>query len=59
MLVLSRRVGESLRLTLSDGKVILIKLLRLKGAQQVSLGFEAPPGVSIVRSELPSQLNIR
>ena len=47
MLVLTRKVEQKVRI----GKNIKIKVLRIQG-DQVSLGFEAPDDVEIVREEL-------
>lgn len=47
MLILSRRVGESIRI----GDDITVVVLDVKGSQ-VRLGVEAPQGVSIDRQEI-------
>lgn len=47
MLVLSRKVGQSLII----GNDIVVRLLEIRG-QQIRLGVEAPPDVSVVREEL-------
>ena len=50
MLVLSRKPRESV---LIDGD-IRVTIVRISG-NRVQLGIEAPPGVTIKRSELPPQ----
>lgn len=47
MLVLTRRTSETIRI----GDNIVIRVNQV-GRQQVSLGIEAPPEVSILRGEL-------
>jgi len=47
MLILSRRVGESLRI----GSDVAITVLRVKG-NQVRLGVDAPKSVSVQREEI-------
>ncbi|HAV30376.1 MAG: carbon storage regulator [Planctomyces sp.] len=47
MLVLTRRTSETIRI----GDNIVIRVNRV-GRQQVSLGIEAPPDVSVLRGEL-------
>ena len=47
MLVLSRKVGQKIVL----GDEVTITINRISGGR-VSLGFTAPPGVRVVRSEL-------
>lgn len=47
MLVLSRRIGEQIRI---DDHIVLT-VLRVRG-QQVQLGIEAPQSVRIAREEL-------
>lgn len=47
MLVLTRRVGESIQL----GDNITVRVLGAKGGQ-IRLGFEAPKDTNIVRTEL-------
>lgn len=49
MLVLSRKVGEEIVI---DERIV-VKLITVRGDKSVKLGFEAPSGVSIRRSELP------
>lgn len=49
MLVLARRCGQKVRIETSDG-VILIEVR--KQSHKVSLGFEAPRTIKIVRDEL-------
>ena len=51
MLILSRRIGETLILELPTGEQIDVVLLEVKGSQG-RLGIDAPPEVHIVREEL-------
>jgi len=51
MLVLIRKDGEAITLTLPNGKEIFIILVRSqKGSARI--GIEAPPEIHILRSEL-------
>jgi carbon storage regulator CsrA len=50
MLKLTRREGEALILTTSDGEIV-VSLERLSGSQ-VKLGIEAPKSVRVLRGEL-------
>jgi carbon storage regulator len=52
MLVLSRRIGESIKL--SGGIVIQIQCIR---GNQVQVGIEAPPEVIVLREEV-SELSL-
>ena len=56
MLVLTRRLGETLILELPTGEPIRVTVLGVKG-NQVRLGTEAPPAIDIVREELYSMNN--
>lgn len=47
MLVLSRKAGQSLII----GGEILLKIVEIRG-QQVRIGVEAPPHITVVRQEL-------
>lgn len=47
MLILTRRIGESIRI----GENIEISVLEIRG-NQVRLGVHAPPDVLVLRSEL-------
>ena len=51
MLVLTRKVDESLTLTLPDGSVIVITLTEVRG-DNVRIGIDAPRDVTVLRSEL-------
>ena len=51
MLILSRRVGESLKI----GDEVSVTVLRVKG-DQVRLGIEAPKSVTVHREELAERL---
>ncbi len=50
MLVLSRNVGQECFLQLK-GRNVTIKILKIKGANTVSIGITAPPDVLISRRE--------
>ena len=50
MLKLTRRVGEALILTTSDGEIV-VSLERLSESQ-VKIGIEAPKSVRVLRDEL-------
>ena len=52
MLVLARRPGESIRLTLEDGTEIFVTFLGWRGRDAIRLGLSAPPAVEILRNEL-------
>lgn len=51
MLVLSRRPSEDVILITSDGPV-RIRLIEVRSANMVRLGFEAPAAVRIYRDEV-------
>ncbi|MFC1772610.1 carbon storage regulator [Pseudomonadota bacterium] len=51
MLVVTRRPGESLVIELPTGEQIKVTILALKG-NQVRIGTDAPPEVTILREEL-------
>ena len=51
MLILSRRVGESLKI----GDDVSITVLRVKG-DQVRLGIDAPDTISVLREEVLERL---
>ena len=51
MLVLKRKVGESLTLTTEHGEVIRIKYVRHQGGG-IRLGIDASKSVAVLRSEL-------
>ncbi len=51
MLILTRRVGESLKI----GDEVSVTVLRVKG-DQVRLGIEAPKSVTVHREELAERL---
>ena len=50
MLVLSRRIGESIELTI-DGKKAVFTLLGINGAQ-ARIGISADQDIKVLRSEL-------
>ena len=52
MLVLSRKVGQSLRI----GEKVRVKVVEVRG-QQVRLGIEAPDDVTITREEISETNN--
>ena len=51
MLVLRRKIGESVTLSDSSGLSVEFKILRSKG-NSVTVGVEAPKSLSVKRSEL-------
>jgi carbon storage regulator len=51
MLILTRRVGESVIIELATGEQITVTVLGVKG-NQVRLGTEAPAEVTVLREEL-------
>ena len=51
MLVLTRRVGESLILSLQDGTTAKIEVTQVNGGQ-VRIGVEAPRSVGVDREEI-------
>ena len=51
MLVLTRRVGESLIIKLPTGDPIKVTVLGVKG-NQVRMGTDAPDDIKILREEL-------
>jgi len=51
MLILTRRVGETIIIQTADGERIEVTVLAVKG-NQVRIGTEAPDDVHIVREEL-------
>ena len=51
MLVLTRRVGESILIKLPTGEQITVTVLGIKG-NQVRIGTDAPDDISIVREKL-------
>jgi len=55
MLVLTRRVGESILIKLPTGEQITVTVLEVKG-NQIRIGTDAPDDISIVREELLDRL---
>jgi carbon storage regulator len=51
VLVLTRRIGESITI----GDDVVVTVLEVRGGQ-VRLGIEAPPEVTLVRSEILDQI---
>lgn len=51
MLVLTRRVGESILIELPSGELIEVTMLDVKGSQ-VRIGTDAPDDITIIREEL-------
>ena len=51
MLVLSRRVGETIVVTDEGGKVFTVTVVSVRG-ELVRLGIDAPPEVSVDRLEI-------
>lgn len=52
MLVLTRKIGEMVRIQCPSGEVVVVQVLPGRSGQQVKLGFDAPKSVVIVRDEL-------
>lgn len=50
MLVLSRKIGQSIVITLADGETITITLVDSKS--RVKIGIDADPRHQVLRSEL-------
>lgn len=57
MLVLGRRVNESIRIHTSDG--IIEVLITQIDQNQVKIGFEAPKSIQIVRREIDATTTAR
>jgi carbon storage regulator len=55
MLILTRRLGESIIIETPTGELIQVTVLGVKG-NQVRIGTEAPGDISIVREELLERL---
>ena len=55
MLILTRRVGETIIIETPAGELIQVAVLGVKG-NQVRIGTEAPDDISIVRDELLERL---
>lgn len=55
MLVLSRKVGESVLLHLRDGRTVDVKITEIRTSRlpRVRLGISAPEDVLILRDEVP------
>ena len=51
MLILTRRIGETIIIELPTGEQIEVTVLGVKG-NQVRIGTQAPDNISIVREEL-------
>ena len=51
MLVLSRKVGESLVVTAADGTEIRFRVVKAAG-KRVKVSIEAPPSARVLRSEI-------
>ena len=51
MLVLSRKEGETITITLPNGKEIIVSLVQLRRSS-ARIGIEAPPEIHVLRSEL-------
>lgn len=54
LLILTRKAGEDVVITVPDGINSIIRVKVLKTGNIIKLGFEAPEDISIVRSELLS-----
>ena len=51
MLALKRKKGESLTITMPDGRVMVVEIVDVRG-DVVKVGIEAPQDVQILRTEL-------
>lgn len=51
MLILARRVNQSIEIALQDGTRVTVVLTSM-GASTARLGITAPKGVSVVRTEV-------
>jgi sRNA-binding carbon storage regulator CsrA len=51
-LILSRKTGQDIVITSSNGEVIVVRLLDVQGHERARIGFTAPPGVRINRREV-------
>lgn len=51
MLALKRKKGESITVTLPDGRVMVFEIVDVRG-ETVRVGVEAPADVQILRTEL-------
>ena len=52
MLVLTRKISETVILQLEDGREIVVSLVDVRSKERVRLGFEADTKIKIIRSEL-------
>lgn len=55
MLLLSRKTGERIIITLPSGETISLFIVEIRG-DQVRLSFDAPRSISIVRSEIKDSI---
>lgn len=56
MLVLSRKIGEKIVITQTDGKPITVMVVSIERGK-VRLGVDAPREVTIYRSEIQDQID--
>ena len=56
MLILSRRINESLILTLEDGRRIEVAIVDIRG-DKVRVGVQADGSISIHRSEVQEEID--
>jgi carbon storage regulator CsrA len=54
MLVISRKTGEEITLTLPDGRTIVVKVKKIQG-QAAKIGIQAPKDIQISRLEKDTQ----
>ncbi len=59
MLILERRPGEAIVLTLEDGTVVRVVLLTVESQQRCRLGVDAPRKLPIRRGELRAEKETR
>lgn len=52
MLLLSRRIGESIGIKLPDGRMVTVTIAEIRTSKQVRLGVIADPDIVVHRCEL-------
>lgn len=58
MLVIGRRSGDGILLTMSDGQCCLVRVVQVRSAGWVRLGFECPASVAIDRIDAHESDNV-
>lgn len=51
MLVVTRKVGESVKVLIGNGRIVTIKVFK-SNRKQVRLGIKAPSDIKVLRGEL-------